>query len=362
MIPISSLTRIAVTTLLSLLLLAACQRDSEHNAELFVFGTIVNINLWGVDDQLASSAFTDLQRQFQEMHRDWHAWEPGQLTRINQAFAEGQTATADPLMIAIIRRSQELETLTGARFNAAIGGLIGLWGFHTSDYPITGPPPTQNEIDRWVNQHPSSLDIKINGLQLHSDNPAVQLDFGGIGKGLAVDIAIEHLRSMGINNAIVNAGGDLRAIGSHGKRPWRVAIQKPGDGPVGYIDVKGDEAIFTSGSYIRFRQDKQQRYPHILDPRNGQPTQNIASVTVIGDEGVVADAAATAMVVAGLKDWPQVAQALGLSQVAVIDEQGTVFVTPAMARRIQFDEGVKMVLVDPNAFTTTHSDESDKTD
>ena len=356
------LNRIFATSIISLLLLAACHRDSEHKAELFVFGTIVTINLWAVDDNLASSAFADLQRQFQEMHHDWHAWEPGQLTLINQAFARGETVTASPRMIDIIRRSQELETLTGSRFNPAIGGLIGLWGFHTSDYPIAGPPPAPDKIEQWVSQHPSSLDIKINGLELHSDNPAVQLDFGGIGKGLAVDIAIEYLRGMGINNAIVNAGGDLRAIGSHGKRPWRIAIQRPGGGPVGFIDVMSDEAIFTSGNYTRFRQDEQQRYPHILDPRNGQPVQDIASVTVIEKEGVVADAAATALIVAGLENWPQVARALALSQVAVIDEQGTVFVTPAMAQRIQFQEGTTTVLVDPNVSTATGAEQSDKSD
>jgi len=352
--------RIFTALLLVVLALTACQRKTEHNAELFVFGTIVNISLWGVDETLASEAFADLQHQFQDMHRNWHAWEPGRLTRINQAFANGKPATADARMIDMIRRSQQLETLTGARFNVAIGGLIGLWGFHTSDYPIVGPAPTQESIEAWIKQRPSSHDIRINGLELRSDNPAVQLDFGGIGKGLAVDIAIEYLRSLGINNAIVNAGGDLRAIGRHGNRPWRIAIRQPGGAPVGYIDVADDEAIFTSGNYTRFRQDKQLRYPHILDPRTGWPATDIASVTVIADEGVVADAAATAMVVAGLNSWPEVARALNLQQVAVIDEQGTVFVTPAMTQRVQFDQGVTTVVVDLNSTAKIQSGRTDR--
>ena len=326
--------------------LSACQRQTEQKADLFVFGTIVSISLWDVSDTQASTAFADLQLQFQDMHENWHAWEPGRLTRINQAFAQGQSAAADARMIDMIRRSQQLETASGGRFNIAIGGLIGLWGFHTSDYPILGPAPTQDRIDEWVLRQPSSHDIKINGLQLHSDNPAVQLDFGGIGKGLAVDVAIEHLRQLGINNAVVNAGGDLRAIGTHGSRPWRIAIQQPGGDAVGYIDLSADEAIFTSGNYTRFRQDKQQRYPHILDPRSGWPAKDIASVTVIANTGVVADAAATAMVVAGLNEWPQVARALQLQEVAVIDEQGTVYVTPAMAERVHFGQQVKTVLVE----------------
>lgn len=312
---------------------------------MFVFGTVVNISLWDVSPAKASQAFADLQQLFQDIHQNWHAWEPGRLTGINQAFTQGRAATADAQMVLMIERSQQLETLTGGRFNAAIGSLIDLWGFHTSDFPILGPPPSQFEIDDILEQHPSSLDIRINGLELSSNNPAVQLDFGGIAKGVAADLAIAHLQDIGINNAIVNAGGDMRAIGTHGDRPWRVAIQKPGGGEIGFIEVAGDESIFTSGNYARFRQDNQKRYPHILDPRSGWPASDIASVTVIANEGVLADAAATAMVVAGLQHWPEVAAALNLNQVAVIDETGMVYMTPAMAQRIQFTGDIKTRLV-----------------
>ena len=330
---------------LCFLLLTACQRDEEHSAELYVFGTIVEIKLWGVGQKEANKAFTDIQQMFQAMHRDWHAWEPGRLVDINKAFAEGRSATADDDIVEMIRRSQPLETATSGRFNPAIGALIRLWGFHTSDYPIQGPPPSAAQISAIMELQPSSNDIKINGLELSTDNPAVQLDFGGIAKGYAVDLTIERLRSLGINNAIVNAGGDLRAIGTHGDRPWRVAVRKPGGGNVGSVQVQGDEAIFTSGNYERFRQDKTERYPHILDPGTGWPAKDIASVTVISDEGILADAAATALVVAGLENWPEVARALDLQQIAVVDENGTIYLTPKMEQRLQFTEDVERVII-----------------
>ena len=326
--------------------MAGCQRDEEQSAELFVFGTIVEIKLWGATQDEASSAFTELQQMFQGMHRDWHAWEPGRLMDINAAFESGQSATADEDIIAMIRQSQLVEKASGGRFNPAIGALIRLWGFHTSDYPIVGPPPSQAQIKAVMDHHPSSDDIHINGLELRSDNPAVQLDFGGIAKGYAVDLTIARLRELGINNAIVNAGGDLRAMGTHGNRPWRVAVKKPGGGNIGTIEVRGDEAIFTSGNYERFRQDKTERYPHILDPTTGWPAKDIASVTVITDEGLLADAAATALVVAGLDSWQEVARALGLNQVAVVDESGTVYLTPEMEQRIQFSGDEKRVIIE----------------
>lgn len=329
-----------------LFIAAGCTRDSEQSAEFFVFGTIVEVKLWAVSEADASQAFSALQQMYQGMHRDWHAWEPGRLTDINKAFAAGETATADAAIVEMIRRSQLIEQQTGGRFNPAIGGLIRLWGFHTSDYPIVGPAPSQQQISAILDLRPSSHDIVIDGLELSSDNPAVQLDFGGIAKGYAIDLSIQLLRSMGIDNAIVNAGGDLRAIGQHGQRPWRVAIRKPGGGSIGSIDVQGDEAIFTSGNYERFRQHETRRYAHILDPRSGWPARDIASVTVITDEGMNADAAATALVVAGLQDWPQVAQALGLNQVAVVDEAGIVHLTAPMEHRVTFAEGVVRVLVE----------------
>ncbi len=325
-------------------LLASCQHDQEHSAELFVFGTIVEIKLWGATDEEASGAFSELQIMFQGMHRDWHAWEPGLTTDINKAFEQGQPATADEDIVEMIRRSQNLEHATGGRFNLAIGALIRLWGFHTSDYPIVGPAPSQAQIDEVLGYKPSSRDISIDGMELNSRNPVVQLDFGGIAKGYAVDLTIKRLRSMGIDNAIVNAGGDLRAIGSHGDRPWRVAVRKPGGGSIGTIQVRGDESIFTSGNYERFRQDTTERYPHILDPGTGWPAKDIASVTVITDEGLLADAAATALVVAGLEDWPKVAGALDLDQVAVVDEKGTVYLTAEMEQRIQFIGDVERVV------------------
>jgi len=332
--------------LLCVLLLSACQRDEEQGAELYVFGTIVEIKLWGASAEEAGQAFMEIQQMFQAMHRDWHTWEPGLLVEINQAFADGRPATADEDIVEMVRRSQPLETLTGGRFNPAIGALIRLWGFHTSDYPIEGPPPSQDQIKGILEQQPSSRDIHINGLELSSSNPAVQLDFGGIAKGYAVDLTIEKLRSMGIDNAIVNAGGDLRAMGTHGDRPWRVAVRKPGGGMVGSVQVRGDEAIFTSGNYERFRQDQTQRYPHILDPATGWPASDIASVTIITDEGMLADAAATALVVAGLDEWVEVARALNLQQVAIVDEEGTVFMTPVMESRLQFTGDVEHVIID----------------
>ena len=335
----------SLTLLACLCLIACAKKPGEQKAEFFIFGTVMEVTIWGADDPAAQKAFTRLQSQFQEMHHEWHAWEPGLLTEINQAFASGKSAQASHSIVEMIRQSQLIEEQSGGRFNPAVGALVRLWGFHTSDYPIEGPPPGQLKIDGLVAQDPSSLDIQLNGLTMTSTNPAVQLDFGGIAKGYAIDIACDNLKNLGIDNAIVNAGGDLRAFGSHGDRPWRIAVRDPAGGIIAALEAGKDEAIFTSGNYERFRQDNESRYPHILDPRTGWPVKDLASVTVITREGWLADAAATALIVAGLDDWVEVARSLGLDQVLLVDETGKAYLTEKMDQRVEFVEGVEKEIV-----------------
>lgn len=337
----------ALTALLLSLWLAACSGPAQkYHQDFYIFGTVMGVTLWADNDRQAQRAFASLQARFQGMHVDWHAWNPGLLTGINQAFTKGETVEANEEIVEMIRRSQQLEKATDGRFNPAIGALVRLWGFHTSEYPILGPPPAREDIDRLLKAAPSSLDIRIDGLNLQSANPAVQLDFGGIAKGYAIDIACAMLRSQGIENAIVNAGGDLRAIGSHGERPWKIAVRSPAGGIIGSLDTGKDEAIFTSGNYERFRQENEQRYPHILDPRTGWPVTELASVTVIAPEGLVADAAATAITVAGLTEWEQLARRLELDQVMLVDEAGTVYMTRRMGERIELLEGTEAEIAD----------------
>jgi len=331
-------------------LLFSCSDPELHEAEFFVFGTSVRVSLAGVDQDSANQAFSQLQQLLQTLHRDWHAWEPGKLTRINAALAEGRASAVDDEMLELIRLSRIAENATQGRFNPAIGQLVNLWGFHTSDYPISGPAPGADEISRLVFQNPSTKDLLISDGVLTSQNPAVQLDFGGIGKGFAVDLACRLLADLGVQNAIVNAGGDLRAFGAHGNRPWKVAVQNPLGGVVGGLEIVGDESVFTSGNYERYRETAdQKRFPHILDPRTGWPATSVMSATVIADAGWRADAAATAIIVAGLVGWSEIAREMELDKVLITIESGQIYATPAMLERLELNPGMKplMLLYDP---------------
>jgi thiamine biosynthesis lipoprotein len=337
--------------LLLTLLLTSCGAPPPpvHEESLYAFGTLVDVTLSGVEEAEARRVIGEMDRELQRLHREWHAWEPGPLTALNEAFAKGESRVVDTDLLALIRRSKELSAASGGLFNPAIGRLIDLWGFHTSDFPVEGPPPARDAIAALVAAAPSMDDITIEGDRVTSRNPAVALDFGAIGKGLAVDRAFAILDAAGIRNAIVNAGGDLRARGRRGDRPWKVGVRHPqGEGVIAAIAIKGDEAVFTSGNYERYRAHAGKRWPHILDPRTGMPVREVVSATVIVPaDGTTADAAATALVVAGLAGWQDVARHMGLDKVMVVDREGTVYLTPAMAARVELQNPPPKRVVTP---------------
>jgi len=292
-----------------------------------------------VGEAKAQRVVSRLAEDFEYMHRTWHAWHPGALGRVNALLAAGEPFSVAPSILPLVKRGTELSQRSGGLFNPAIGKLIALWGF-ASDDPPKGPPPSEEAIHAILDHHPSMADIQLDGIKMQTNNPALKLDFGAFAKGYAVDRAIEVLREEGIQNAVVNAGGDLRAIGRHGDRPWRVGIRHPRQpGIIASVEVEGDESVFTSGDYERYFDWQGKRYDHIIDPRSGYPAHGLSSVTVFTQQADLADAAATALFVAGPKeaDWLPVARAMGISGAMLVDEQGGVQITPGIRQRIHFE-------------------------
>ncbi len=326
-----------VLLLAACLFLVACSRPGAYNQTIYVFGTLVDVTVWGLPREKAREHVALLAARFRQMHQDWHAWQPGALADLNTAIADGRPIEIQEELGILIERAVELHRRSDGLFNPAIGKLIALWGFHKDD-PLDGrPPPGAEEIDALVSSDPKMSDLVIENGRVTSRNRDVRLDFGGFAKGFAVDWAIEELRRQGVENAIVNAGGDLRAIGDKDGEPWRIGVRHPqGKGVLAAIETVGDESIFTSGNYERYNEHQGVRYAHIIDPRNGRPVVGITSVTVIHDNGAEADAAATALVVAGVKEWPRIARSMGIRHVLLVEENGTVHMSPTMQQRVSF--------------------------
>lgn len=333
--------------LITSLLVTACG-DSERarQAKFYAFGTEIDVSLYGVDAETADKTIDVLEQAFNNVNDTWHAWQPSTLTRINEAIAAGETVEIKPEVAAVIEEAALYAHDSQHLFNPAAGKLFEMWGYHQDNWFESHPPPAQAQIDEWLAAAPTMDDIHIDNNVLSSDNPMVKLGFGGFAKGTAVDAAMAALKAQGIQNAIINIGGDLRAIGRHGDRPWRIGIRHPRKegGMLASVAMQGDESVFTSGDYERYFTYEGIRYPHILDPRTGQPARDNISVTVIHKQAARADAAATALVVAG-EDWPQIAASLGIDHVMLMRADGQIEMTAAMAEQVRLSDPKQTPLI-----------------
>ncbi len=307
---------------------------SEYRHTIFAFGTLIEITLFNTTESKADDAFDHLERSFHDYHASWTPWETSDLSRINESIQAGNRVSVPKQVLPLITVSKDLFESSNGLFNPAIGNLINLWQMHRHDEASISPPDAA-DIARLVKQNPKMSDIHLDGALLDSHNPGVQLSLGAFAKGYAIDLAMEYLQSRGIAHAVINAGGDLRVIGQHGERPWRIGIRHPReDGVIAWLDARANESIFTSGDYERFYMHDSKRYHHILDPRTGYPAVGAASVTVIHHDAGIADAAATALFVAGPEHWQEVARSMDIKYVMLIDTDSAIHMNPAMQKRV----------------------------
>lgn len=325
------------SVLLSLILLNGCTNETTYRTQGNVFGTLVEVSIYGESEARANLLSARVLREFDRLHHKFHAWQPSALTALNDSIARGESYQADAEMVDILKAATSLAEHSDNLFNPAIGGLIRLWGFQSSDITPHGPSPA--EIKRWVDAKPRMSDLSYHGNIVSSRNRAVMLDFGGYAKGYALDQAARILRDEHVKAALINVGGNVLAIGQPGSHPWKVGIQNPrGEGTVAAVELHDNEAIGTSGDYQRYFMKDGKRRPHIIDPRTGETTDLVASVTIItsggNDAGTRSDGNSKPLFIAGPLHWKAMAERLDLKEVMLIDTNRNVEMTPAMRRRI----------------------------
>ncbi len=327
--------------LLLMLLVSGCTSRQVYQQQRYVFGTLVEVSVYGTSKSKADEAIDGVMRKFGQMHETLHAWKPSEITKLNRAFVEGKKEKVDPEIAKIIRDATRLSDQSKGFFNPAIGGLIGLWGFQNDEFKPVRPDP--GKIQALVSENPQMDDIVIEGNVAYSKNPAVKLDLGGFAKGYALDVAAEMLRKAGVEDALINIGGNIMALGSHGSRSWHVGIKNPrGAGAIAELDLHDGEAIGTSGDYQRYFILDGKRYCHIIDPRTGYPAQGVEAVTVLihkGEHaGALSDAASKPIFISGPEGWRQAAKEMGVEDALLVDANGRIHVTKAFEKRLSFEK------------------------
>ncbi len=326
--------------LLPLLLLAGCG-ERLHKQQSYVFGTLVEITVYGEERDKARQATDQVLRDFDRMHQTLHAWQPGPLESLNATLAGASparpaSATLSPELAAMLVDASRLSERSEGLFNPAIGDLVRLWGFHSDTFEPR--LPDRAGIARLVAAKPRMSDLRIEGVTLEASNPAVRLDLGGYAKGYALDRAAAYLKSQGVNDALINIGGNILALGSKGGAAWKVGIQHPRRaGALAMLELRDGEAIGTSGDYQRFFEADGKRYCHLIDPRSGWPADQTQAVTVIAHgahAGTLSDVASKPLFIAGPADWPRLAAKMGIREVLFIAADGSLAATRAMNARL----------------------------
>jgi len=318
--------------------LAGCQRNTSiHRTEGRVFGTVVEVSIYGESEKRSAELAGQVLREFDRLHHKFHAWQPSALTALNDSIARGEPYEADQEMVDILQAAAKLAESSDNLFNPAIGRLIRLWGFQSSD--IREQKPAAAEIRKWVDANPRMSDLRFEGTRISSTNKAVMLDLGGYAKGYALDRAAQILRGAGVKAALINVGGNMLAIGRPGDRPWMVGIRDPrGEGAMAAVELHDNEAIGTSGDYQRYYMQNGKRRSHIIDPRSGESVDVMASVTIItsggNDAGTRSDGKSKPLFLTGPQEWRGMADRLGLKEVLVVDTKGNVDMTDEMRKRL----------------------------
>ncbi len=319
-------------------LLSACGKPPVQQQESFVFGTRVEVLVAGESEAKARSATAAVLREFDRLHRTYHAWQPSELNTLNAAFAAGRHQTVTPEMAAFLGEAQELSRRGDGLFDPGIGELIQLWGFHADEYqPVL---PAAADIEAWRATRAGIADLQLDGLDASSRNRHLAIDLGGYLKGVALDHAAAILRADGIHNALINIGGNVMALGTKNGEAWKVGIQNPRQpGPLATLALRDGEAIGTSGDYQRFFEVDGRRYCHLIDPRSGQPVTHTQALTVLipaqEKAGTYSDALTKPIFIAG-DHWREMARQLDVANVLRVDAEGRVALTRPMRERLEF--------------------------
>ncbi len=292
-------------------------------------GTRIAVQLWAEDPELARLGIDSV---IAEMHRVDHlmsTYKPeSQLSQVN-AHAHERPIAVDPDIVDVVAKSFEYSRLSDGLFDVTYASVGHLYdyraGRHPSDGEIAAALPAvdyrQVEVDR-------------ERCTIRFLKPGMRIDLGGFAKGWAVDRGAAILRSLGIRNAMVTAGGDTRFVGDRLGKPWIVGIRDPRrEGAVVTRLPLVDEAVSTSGDYERYFEQDGVRYHHILVPGTGKSPAAVRSVTIIGPTATHTDGLTKPVFILGVERGMEYLQRVGDVDAVVIDAEGAVYYSPGLEPR-----------------------------
>lgn len=281
--------------LVAALMLAGCgaqtsAEESSQTREVYAMDTVMTLEAYG---QNADAALDEAVAEIERLDALWSiASSDGEIAQLN---AEKQiTASADTL--ALLTRAKEISAATDGLFSTTIAPLMEAWGFTSGDYRV----PDEAELSALL-AHVDDEEIAISDSTITIPADA-KVDLGGIAKGFTSARVMEIFRENGVENGILSLGGNVQALGTKPDGSlWRVGLQDPADERALFAALElADKAVITSGAYERNFEQNGITYHHIIDPRTGYPAESgLSSVTIVSDDGTLADGLSTALFIMG---------------------------------------------------------------
>ena len=321
---------------LHLRILAACGlacvatvvRAEWYEREAAIMGTRIEVQLWATDPDLAVRAIDAVMAEMHRTDQLMSTYKPeSQLSQVN-AHGFERAVKVDPDIVDVVATALEYSRLSDGAFDVTYASVGYLYDYRAHQRPtdaqiaaaLPGVDYRQVEVDRTA----STIRFR---------KPGMRIDLGGIVKGWAVDRSIDIVRRMGIEHAMVNAGGDTRLLGDRRGKPWVVGIRDPRrDGAVVARIPLQDEAISTSGDYERYFEEDGVRYHHILVPGTGKSPDAVRSVTIIGPTATRTDGLSKTVFILGVERGLAFIERLGDVEAVIVDKDGRVSYSAGLER------------------------------
>lgn len=341
-----------------LILLTGCDRNVDiHKGHLDILGGSAEIIIVGVPAEKASTAIKAVEQDLKQLDQIGYTFDTtGELHELNAALSESGSFAVSPEFGKLLQTAASLSRESKGLFNPAAGALTAMWEFHCKQADCTESPypeEVQKLIDarekKVIARHPSMNDLVFDGNRVSSRNPEVKLEFGDIIRGYALDRGMQHLKALGVEDAMIQLSGGIRTIGARGDHPWWAGIPIAADEHIiGFIEDISGEAVVTVRALDKSMGREDAVYRHVVDPRSGLPVRDIQSVTVIHDFATRANVAATVFLINGIEDWSSLARQMDVQAILIVATDGTIYTSPRMEERLHWKQDVPHQHLIPN--------------
>ncbi len=283
----------------SLLFFTACNKEKNLiKIEGSAQGTSYHITYLSDD---AINHQTAIDSLLKKIDNSMSIWLPNSL--ISKINNNDSTVVADTYFMDVFTKSLEVSKKTDGFFDVTVGPLVNSWGFGFAKKEVVN----SHTIDSLLPFVGYKM-VVLKGNKIIKEKPQIKLDFNAIAQGYSVDVLANYLENKGINNYLVELGGELKAKGKKENEEWKVGIDQPEEKETSERKLQAvlhlnNKALATSGNYRKFYEEGGQKFSHIINPKTGYPAKQILlSTTVIADDCVTADAYATVFMVMGLQE------------------------------------------------------------